>query len=263
VWIDARTTYVSFGGGLTRVSVALRNVGRGLAVIHPPGVHLEGDGVGPIEWRSVPRERVPVGESPRISLIFRCPPGIDIPSLAPQSEAEPWSLYIPYTDFVGRQPAYVHLRLSRETAGSPDEGWIIVSVEQILLDEFFHGETEGGRVLRLYSKNTGHESLVDTEGNPFEVVGQQFFIVTVDGQLVETESASIMDRPRRVGRDPAGRLRRVLTDLPLTAAAPPRDGNKVRMRAPCHPHQLLPNNRKHTVRTAVLTPKTSQNVPEI
>ena len=166
VEIDPRETYVKFTGGLANLSVPLRNVGRGLACIHTPGIHLDAADLAGAEWLEVRRERVPVGESTRISLIVRYPPGLDIPSLDPRSETEPWVLHVPYTDFAGGQPAYVSIHLTRETNDSPDVGWFVVSLEQIVLEEFFVGTTDTGRTMRLYSKSTAHETIMDAEGGP-------------------------------------------------------------------------------------------------
>ena len=184
VELDPREIYVKFTGGLAHVSVPLRNVGRGLACIHSPGLRFEGENIPGTEWLHVRRERVPAGESTRISLIVRYPPGIEIPSLDSRSETRPWVIHVPYMDFAGRQPAYASIHLTRATNDSADSGWLVTNVEQIVLDEFFVGQTDTGRLMRLYTKRIAHETLLDADGAPFEISGSFLLF----GRLIASQS---------------------------------------------------------------------------
>jgi hypothetical protein len=65
---DPRTVFVRFQSGRIFMSVPLRNVGKGTAVI-ADGVTIEGDAVGPIKYSGARRGHVPVGETTRIDLI--------------------------------------------------------------------------------------------------------------------------------------------------------------------------------------------------
>lgn len=193
VELDPRETYVTFTGGLAHVSVPLRNVGRGLACIHSPGIRFEGENIPGTEWLHVRRERVPTGESTRISLIVRYPPGIDIPSLDSRSETRPWVIHVPYMDFAGRQPAYTSIHLTRATNDSADGGWLVTNVEQIVLGEFFVGQTDTGRVMRLYTKRIAHETLLDADGAPFEISGSFLLFGTLDSQPITINTISTRD----------------------------------------------------------------------
>ena len=209
--IDPRETYVKFTGGLAHVSVPLRNVGRGLACVHSPGVRFDAENIPGTEWLHVRRERVPVGESTRISLIVRYPTGIDIPSLDGRSEARPWVVHVPYTDFAGQQPAYASIYLTRATNDSADYGWLVVNVEQVMLDEFFVGRTDTGRVMRLYTKRIAHETLLDAEGAPFEISGHFLLFGTLDNQPITINTISTRNDSVAFVVTPTG---------PIGAAAP-------------------------------------------
>lgn len=191
VELDPRETYAKLLGGFGHLSVPLRNVGRGLAIIHTPGIRLEGDGLTSFESPKVRRERVPVSESTRVSLIFRYSTGLAMPSLQPPSDIDAWRLFVPYTDFAGGQPTFASVGLSRESDDPDDPDWVVVSVDQVALDEFFVGQTEMGRTLRLYHTSTGHQSMLDAEGSPFEMSGGFLLFGTVDGQPIEPNTVSI------------------------------------------------------------------------
>jgi hypothetical protein len=49
-FFDPRTVFVSFEGAMIYISVPLRNVGRGLAVIDGDAVEIAGDHIGPLKY---------------------------------------------------------------------------------------------------------------------------------------------------------------------------------------------------------------------
>jgi hypothetical protein len=95
---DPRFVFVLIEKGHVFISVPLRNVGRGLAVIDGGGVELGGAALGAMEYRTIRRYHVPVGESTRIDLImgYRMNERISAPG-------EVWTLTVPYADFAGEQ----------------------------------------------------------------------------------------------------------------------------------------------------------------
>ncbi len=128
---DPRTAFVLFQGGKIFLSVPLRNVGRGLAVIDGDGVELTGSLVGDIEWRTIQRHHVPVGETTRVDLItvahrwdnsYEVVPGRVMFGIA-------WELAVPYLDFAGQQRTIARLRIV--CRGEQVEGpWLVERVDQ-------------------------------------------------------------------------------------------------------------------------------------
>jgi hypothetical protein len=98
---DPRAVYVALSGPRINVAVPLRNVGNGLAVIHPIQVHLLGQRMLPQrvgEWLTVvERPRVPPGETTRI---------LHAPTISATEMADyPWilTLRVPYWDFAAQE----------------------------------------------------------------------------------------------------------------------------------------------------------------
>jgi hypothetical protein len=128
---DPRTVFVLFQGAKIFLSVPLRNVGRGLAVIDGDGVELSGSLVGEIEWRTIQRHHVPVGETTRVDLItvahrwdqsYEVMPGRVMFGIA-------WELAVPYLDFAGEQRTVARLQIV--CRGEQVEGpWLVERVDQ-------------------------------------------------------------------------------------------------------------------------------------
>ena len=113
---DPRAIYVALSGPRINVAVPLRNVGNGLAVIHPMQVQLLGQRMLPQrvgEWLTVvERPRLPPGETTRI---------LHAPTISPTDMADyPWilTLRVPYWDFAA------------------EEGWVaLIYLEQAYQDD--------------------------------------------------------------------------------------------------------------------------------
>ena len=126
---DPRTVFVKVDDAKVFISVPLRNVGRGLAVIDRSGVGISGPSIGEPEHRAVQRNHIPVGETTRIDVITAHAVEEPIPS------GTIWELRVPYADFAGAQRTVVGLqivcrgddargpwlveRVDQETAGAP------------------------------------------------------------------------------------------------------------------------------------------------
>jgi hypothetical protein len=114
--VEPRGVYVALSGPRINVSVLLRNVGNGLAVIHPMQVQLLGQRMLPQRVgeyvTKIERPRVPPGETTRI---------LHAPTISHEKMADyPWSLtlQVPYWDFAG------------------EEGWVaLIYLEQAYQDE--------------------------------------------------------------------------------------------------------------------------------
>ncbi len=111
------------------------------------------------------------------------------------------------------------MHISRESKDSPDEGWVVVSVEQINLEEFFVGKTDTGRTMRLYAKSTSQEALMDTEGTPFEIARGFRTFGTLDGQPIAINRMSVSQGSAALVLTPTG---------PIGAVAPRRDPAEAR-----------------------------------
>jgi hypothetical protein len=118
---DPRGVHVALSGPRINVAVPLRNVGNGLAVIHPAQVQLLGQRTvkQPLgEWLTVvERPRVPPGESTRI---------LHAPTINPTEIAEyPWTLTmrVPYWDFAGELGSVAIIYLEQAYR---DEPWSLL-----------------------------------------------------------------------------------------------------------------------------------------
>jgi hypothetical protein len=137
-FFDPRTAFVLFQAGKIFLSVPLRNVGRGLAVIDDDGVELAGPLVGTLEHRMVQRRHVPAGETTRIDLItgayhwensYEVLPGRVMFGIG-------WQLAVPYLDFAGQQRTTAMLQIV--CRGEQVDGpWLVERVDQepLLKDE--------------------------------------------------------------------------------------------------------------------------------
>jgi hypothetical protein len=129
--IDPRQAFVAFEGQKVYVSVPLRNVGQGLAVIDGTGVALTGPLIEELEYRAVQRPHVPVGETTRIDLIAGYPMR-QAPALAEHRSpmrGVTWRLTVPYRDFAGEQRTVARLQIGCH--GDDLTGpWLVEHVEQ-------------------------------------------------------------------------------------------------------------------------------------
>lgn len=127
VEIDPRLVSVRLEGGAAYVSVPLRNVGRGLAVIDPASIDLHGVALGQVSWRVARRQRVPIGETTRIEVAAHCQVGVPI------EQAEDWCLDVRYADFAGEQ--LTHAKISLNCPDGPQGAWYVIGVDQKLVDD--------------------------------------------------------------------------------------------------------------------------------
>jgi hypothetical protein len=122
-YFDPRTVFVKVDAAKVFLSVPLRNVGRGLAIIDGAGAGIGGPGIGELVYRAVERYHVPVNETTRIDIITRYAMGEPIPT------GTVWRLQVPYVDFVGTQRTVVTLQLV--CRGDDAQGpWLVERVEQ-------------------------------------------------------------------------------------------------------------------------------------
>ena len=112
-----------FEAGSIHISVPLRNVGHGLAVIDADGVELTGPLVGPIEHRTVQRTHVAVGGTTRIDLVAgHVPQGEQTRDIACKLE-------VPYSDLAGGQRTVAELQLECSDVSSQ---WLVARVDHRL-----------------------------------------------------------------------------------------------------------------------------------
>jgi hypothetical protein len=120
--IDPRSVYVGIEGGTAYVSVPLRNVGRGLAVIDRNSIDIHGVALGSVSHKVAQRERVPVGETTRIEVAAHCQVGVPI------NQAEDWCIDVRYGDFARQQFTQAKIRLN--CPDGPQGPWHVVDVDQ-------------------------------------------------------------------------------------------------------------------------------------
>lgn len=122
--IDPRLVFVDFGPQVVLISVPLRNVGRGLAVIVEADIAAEGDAL--YDMKSPPsasRVRVPVGETTRVNIVARRHSPITV------GPGDRWAITVPYTDFAGRQRAVANVVLECRRDSPARHQWHTASVE--------------------------------------------------------------------------------------------------------------------------------------
>lgn len=130
-FFDPRAVFVLFEGGRIFLSVPLRNVGRGVAVIDGDGIELTGPLVGELEYLTIQRRHVPAAETTRIDLIAADNRAQDSDEAAPGQAMTgiAWQLAVPYGDFIGEQRtiATLHIVCSGEQL---DGSWLVEQVDQ-------------------------------------------------------------------------------------------------------------------------------------
>jgi hypothetical protein len=114
--IDPREPYVDLLHTPAIVSVPLRNVGRGLAVLDAPAVTV--DLADQLENVVVDRPRVPPGETTRVTAYF---------TLARSAEqATGFTVVVPYSDFAGEQQTEAKIALLEEK----EDVWRVAHIDQ-------------------------------------------------------------------------------------------------------------------------------------
>lgn len=122
---DPRLVFVRLERAMAYISVPLRNVGRGLAIIDAASIAVAGKNLGSLKTSPIARRvRVPPGETTRIDVIVEFQMAGEV--LVP---ADRWVLTIPYTDFAGRQLTTARVGLGY-TGDAPAEGpWMVMAVD--------------------------------------------------------------------------------------------------------------------------------------
>jgi hypothetical protein len=122
--IDPRFVFVDFERGMAFISVPLRNVGRGLAVVVESDIAANGDALYDLKAPpSASRVRVPVGETTRVNIVARQQAGVSV------GPGDQWAVTVPYTDFAGRQRTVARVILERSDSSPAPFQWHIASVE--------------------------------------------------------------------------------------------------------------------------------------
>jgi hypothetical protein len=121
---DPRRVFGHIEGGRVFVSVPLRNVGRGLAVIDGSEIEIEGPGVGQLQYRTIMRYHVPVNETTRVDLATGYKLG------EPIEKGTVWLLTVPYTDFAGEQRTVAKLQLVLRGDEAATGPWYVERVDQ-------------------------------------------------------------------------------------------------------------------------------------
>ncbi len=122
VEIDPRAVSVRIEGGSAYVSVPLRNVGRGLAIIDPASIAIRGVALGAVSYAVAQRERVPAGETTRIDVAAHYQVGVPIDT------TDHWHLELRYSDFARQQLAQATILLGFPEG--PQGPWYVRYVDQ-------------------------------------------------------------------------------------------------------------------------------------
>ena len=122
---DGRRPYVySKAGEPLRVSVVIRNVGQGLALIADQEINLADEGVSTLSYRKVRYPRLPPGESTRVNVVCEA---------RRNNQQAPLTVKIPYTDLSGvhREVAKVRLEYQPSKSRTRDDtghAWYVSDV---------------------------------------------------------------------------------------------------------------------------------------
>jgi hypothetical protein len=157
--IDPRRPFVAFEGQKVYLSVPLRNVGGGLAVLDGGGLALAGPMIGDLEYRALQRDHVPVGETARIDLVAaQAPDPDDKPDIT-------WELTVPYSDPSGWWRTVAHVQIVCR-----DEDWLIERVEHESDHEPHREERPAPARTEPAARPVGvrGEPVVDLWGNPIQ-----------------------------------------------------------------------------------------------
>ncbi len=122
--IDPRFVFVHFERGMAFISVPLRNVGRGLAVVVESDIAANGDALYDLKAPpSASRVRVPIGETTRVNIIVRQQAGVAV------GAGDQWTITVPYTDFAGRQRSVARVVLECRDSSSAPFQWHTARVQ--------------------------------------------------------------------------------------------------------------------------------------
>jgi hypothetical protein len=131
--VDPRALVVRIERGMAFVSLPLRNVGRGLAIIDTANMTLQG-----LPWigkqKTYPRaepERVPPGETTRIYLISEYHTIGDQQGPTRMTHEDRWTLRVPYRDFAWEQPSTLEILLGYEGDGAAVGTWFVSTVRAV------------------------------------------------------------------------------------------------------------------------------------
>jgi hypothetical protein len=115
------------------VSLPLRNVGRGLAIVDTANITLQG-----LPWigaqKTFPRaepERIPPGETTRIYLINEYHTVGDQQGPTRMRQEDRWTLRVPYRDFAWEQPSTLEILLGYEGDGAAVGTWFVSAVRAV------------------------------------------------------------------------------------------------------------------------------------
>jgi hypothetical protein len=119
---DGRYVCIGVRQGRVFFAVPLRNVGRGLAVIDPKEITVEGDRIAQHSLGcEVQRERVPSGEMTRILCTYESAARGETPNV--------YEMRVPYSDLDESQSFEVRVHLERESG----DNWHVRDVKQLKL----------------------------------------------------------------------------------------------------------------------------------
>jgi hypothetical protein len=123
---DPRQIYVNLSAGRINIAVPLRNVGNGLAVMHPELITAGGQRIGTMEGTRVQSKLVPPGETTRVV----CAQKLTQLKMA----GYPWVviLHVPYQDFTGGQPTIARIWLEQRFY---DTEWLLQGIDQVIGDD--------------------------------------------------------------------------------------------------------------------------------
>jgi len=131
VEIDPREVYVRINNGFAILSIPLRNVGAGLAVIDQEWVRISGPEIKAVARPIVHRPRIPVGETTRIDFEAQYEPAEIVPAVAE------WAIWVEYRDHRGLQPTLAIVQVGQE---DPHKGvWHVADIvfSENSYEEFF------------------------------------------------------------------------------------------------------------------------------
>jgi hypothetical protein len=127
--IDPRRVWVDVQGDDLLLSIPLRNVGQGVALIDASKIEATGSGLEAIRARRARPERLPAGETGRVNITFQVDP--DYISTLAVTGVGKWQVIVPYTDFVGGQgtQAIVTVRAMEGADLDRADTWYVADVQ--------------------------------------------------------------------------------------------------------------------------------------
>lgn len=119
--VDPRALVVRIERAMIFVSVPLRNVGRGLAIVDEAGISLLGTPwVGAPKSHPTARPRqVPVGETTRVQIIT------EFVHQVTMTQKDRWTLRVPFRDYAWEQPRTAELLLAFQGDAAATGSWYV------------------------------------------------------------------------------------------------------------------------------------------